>query len=89
MANFKRAEMRFIDEIFEMGGGYVLDFSNKTFAEFFEDDFGIVIYQDKYATRGTSKANHLRTFLEKEDGHVVGKVLRRLWEYREDGRHVG
>jgi hypothetical protein len=48
MVNLKRSEMRFIDEVFGMGSGYVLDFSNRTFAEFFEDEFGINIYHEKY-----------------------------------------
>jgi Abortive infection C-terminus len=84
MVNLKRSEMRFIDEVFGMGSGYVLDFVNRTFGEFFEDEFGINIYQDKYGTRGSSKANHLRAFIEAEDGFVVGRVLRRLWQERED-----
>lgn len=82
MATLKRSEMRFIDDVFDMGSGYVLDFSNRTFAEFFEDEFGINIYQEKYQGRGTSKANHLRGFIETEDGYTVGRVLRRLWTYR-------
>jgi hypothetical protein len=53
MANLKRSEIRFIDEIFDMGSGYVLDFSNKTFAEFFEDEFRVEIYQEKYQSRGS------------------------------------
>ena len=84
MANLKRSETRFIDEVFGMGSGYVLDFSNRTFAEFFEDEFGINIYHEKYGSRGSSKANHLRTFIEAEDGFLVGKVLRRLWQVREE-----
>ncbi len=30
--------MRFLEDLFEMGDGYVLDFTNATFAEFFEDE---------------------------------------------------
>jgi hypothetical protein len=71
MASLKRSEMRFIDEVFDMGSGYVLDFSNRIFAEFFEDEFRINIYQEKYQSRGTSKANHLRGFIDVEDGHLV------------------
>ncbi len=78
MANLKRSEMRFIDEVFDMGSGYVLDFSNRTFAEFFEDEFGVSIYQEQYQVRGTSKANHMRAFIDAEDGFLVGKVLRKL-----------
>src|SRR4051794_12546780 len=82
MATLKRSEMRFIDEVFDMGSGYVLNFSNRIFAEFFEDEFGIKIYEEKYGARGQSKANHLRCFIETEDGYLVAKVLRRLFEYR-------
>jgi hypothetical protein len=70
LANLKRSETRFIDEVFGMGSGYVLDFSNRTFAEFFEDEFGINIYHEKYGSRGSSKANHLRAFIEAEDGFL-------------------
>jgi hypothetical protein len=53
---FKRSDMRIFDDAFNMHGGYVLDFSDRTFAEFFEDEFGIEIYQDKYRFNGSSKA---------------------------------
>ena len=82
MASLKRSEMRFLDEVFDMRSGYVLDFSNRTFSEFFEDEFGIQIYQEKYQSRGGSKANLLRGFIDAEDGYMVGKVLRKLWDYR-------
>ena len=36
-------DMRIIDRVFEMEGGYVLDFSNQTFAEFFHDEFDVDI----------------------------------------------
>lgn len=83
MVKLKRSEMRIIDNAFDMGGGYVLDFSDRTFAEFFEDEFGIEIYTTKYGFNGTSKAKHLRAFVEIEDPHKVSQVLRKLWEYKE------
>jgi len=82
MPTIKRSEMRLIDEVFGMGAGYVLDFSNRTFSEFFEDEFGINIYQEKYQGRGSSKANLLRGFIDVEDGHTVGKALRKLYDHR-------
>jgi hypothetical protein len=30
-------DMRLIDDLFGTGGGYVLDFTDRTFAEFFSD----------------------------------------------------
>ena len=38
----KRSEMRIIDDALWMNGGYVLDFSNRTFDEFFEDKVGFL-----------------------------------------------
>jgi Abortive infection C-terminus len=75
--------MRVIDDAFEMHGGYVLDFRDRTFSEFFDDEFGINIYDAKYNLNGSSKARHLRAFIATEDEFMVARVLRRLWEHRE------
>jgi hypothetical protein len=83
MVALKHSEMRIIDAAFLMSDGYVLDFSNRTFSEFFEDEFHLGIYDDKYSHRGGSKANRLRAFIEFEDEYAVCRVLRRLWEYAE------
>jgi hypothetical protein len=58
-----------------MGGGYVLNFSNRTFAEFFLDSFGIDIYDEKYCRGSGSKANRMRAFWENESNYLVGKAL--------------
>lgn len=78
MVTTKRSEMRQIDQVVGMEGGYVLDFSNRTFSEFFEDEFGINIYDDKYQLRGSSKPKLLRGFIDVEDGYLVGQALRKL-----------
>lgn len=65
-----------------MTSGYVLDFSDRTIAEFFEDEFGIDFYDEKYSFNGTSKAKRLRAFIETEDSPVVSYVLRALWNHR-------
>lgn len=88
MASLKRSEMRIFDDAFDMHGGYVLDFSDRTFSEFFEDEFGINIYQEKYRFNGSSKAKHLRAFIQTEDDYTVAKVVRALWQHRDSsGRH--
>ena len=84
MTNLKRSEMRLIDSALGMGSGYVLNFSDRTFAEFFDDEFRIDVDQQRYKTRGTSKANRLRSFIDQEDEHLVARVLRRLWKEREE-----
>jgi len=82
MVKLRRSEARTIDEALDMTSGYVLDFSDRTMAEFFEDHFGIEIYDDKYGFNGTSKAKHLRAFIQVEEAPVVSYVLRALWDHR-------
>lgn len=83
MVQLKHSEMRVIDDALDMNGGYVLNFSDRTFAEFFDDEFGIKIYQEKYVINGSSKAKHMRAFIVTEDEFTVARVLRRFWEHRE------
>ncbi len=83
MVSLKRSDQRLLDDAFEMRGGYVLNFSDRTMAEFFEDELGIDIYQDKYAFNGTSKAKRLRAFVAAEDEYAVARALRALWKHRE------
>ena len=87
MANLKPAEKKFFEDIFGMETGYVLDFSNQTFAEFFRDTVGIDIYDDKYSFNGNSKAKRLRVFWEIESDEIVRKVLKELveiWKYNQE-----
>ena len=78
--------MRLIDDLFGMGGGYVLDFSNKTFADFFIEELEINIDNPRYDTEGTSKAKRLRFFLKSSDPQIRIRTLLALWEYRETNR---
>lgn len=83
MVALKRSDMKIIDDALAMSSGYVLNFSDRTFAEFFEDEFRLDIDDPRYRTRGTSKANRLRSFIDQQDEYTVAKVLRRLWQHRE------
>jgi hypothetical protein len=74
-------DMRVIESVLEMGGGYVLDFSNRTFSAFFKD-FGVDIERDDFSLEGTSKANRLRCFLHRVSPPLSGKVLAALLELR-------
>src|SRR3546814_20633175 len=84
MVSLKRSDIRILDDAFDMHSGYVLNFSDRTMAEFFEDEFGVDIYQDKYGFDGTSKAKTLRAFIETVDEYTVAKVARPLWQHREN-----
>jgi hypothetical protein len=64
------------------GAGYVLDFSDRTFTLFFDEEFGIDIDQEKYRANGTSKGKRLREFLTIVDGATASRVLRTLWDHR-------
>lgn len=64
-----------------MKSGYVLDFSDRTFEQFVRDAVGRGIYDGAYSFNGTSKAKHLRSFLEVEPNHVVGTLIAALVEY--------
>src|SRR5262245_19040867 len=70
-----------------MGSGYVLDFSNRTFAEFMIDTARVDPYDAKYnAFSGSgSKANLLRAIWKVEPNHVVGKVLAEMLTLCNDG----
>lgn len=81
MSSFKMLERQCIEELFGMGSGYVLDFSNPTFSEFFRESARIDIYSEKYAINGDSKAKRLRAFIELESDVLVGRVLFDLVEY--------
>ncbi len=64
-----------------MESGYVLNFSDRTFGEFFEEAAGVDIHSERYTIQGTSKANKLRAFWKLESDYLVGKVLQALVDY--------
>ena len=76
-------DMPIIDKVFEMEGGYVLDFSNRNFAEFFQDELDINIDDSRWAAQGESKAKRLRYYLRQADRETALDTLNALWEYRE------
>jgi hypothetical protein len=75
MSDLNGIEKRKLERALGMGSGYVLNFSNRTFAEFFRDSFGIDIYDAKYDYGSGSKANRMRAFWEREGNYLVGRVL--------------
>jgi hypothetical protein len=81
MSSLKMLERQCFEELFGMSSGYVLDFSNRTFAEFFSENSGVDIYACKYEVNGDSKAKRLRAFIELETDSLVGKTLSGLLEY--------
>lgn len=83
MANFKSTEMRFLDSIFNMGGGYVLDFSNRTTSDFFSEELEIDIDHEMFSAEGTSKARRVKCLLQSADTLTACRVLEALWRHRQ------
>ncbi len=46
--DLNRSEKRALEEPLQMEAGYVLDFSNNTIEEYFEDEFNIQFYDKKF-----------------------------------------
>lgn len=83
LSDLTMVEKRVLEEALQMGGGYVLDFSDRTFNEFVSEATGIDIDEEKYRHLGTSKANRLRTFWRIEPNHVVGQLIAAAAQYAE------
>jgi hypothetical protein len=80
--SLRAMDMRLIDDLFEMAGGYVLDFSDRTFGEFFEQELAIDIGHPRFRADGTSKAKRLRYLLKVSTPSMRIRILTALWEYR-------
>lgn len=67
--------------LFEMGNGYVLNFSNSSFQKFIYSLTKIDIENPKYAKKGSSKAKRLRSFWDIESDYNVGILMKEMLEY--------
>jgi hypothetical protein len=81
--NIRTIDMKLVDDLFEMNGGYVLDFSDRTMGRFFLEELNVDIDEPAYLDNGTSKAKRLRCFLNKVDLATAIQTLKALWKYRE------
>src|SRR5271166_5532656 len=81
MSDLTFVEKNKFEKFFQMSTGYVLDFSNRSFAEFVLDSTGRDIYDSRYEYSGGSKANRLRAFWQKEENGVVGKLMGDMLDY--------
>lgn len=85
MPNIRSLDMQFLDELFkgDKGAGYVLNFSDATFSQFFAEELNVDIDDPAYAEHGSSKGKRLRCYLQKVQIPSVVTTLKALWEYRE------
>ncbi len=78
--------MRLVDDLvdFVRGQGFVLDFSDTSFADFFASELKVNIDDPQYAANGRSKGKRLRYFLQTCDDATAVRALEALWEHRSD-----
>lgn len=88
MSDLSGSDRRKLERLLGMGGGYVLNFSDRTFGDFF-DDYRVEIDAERYRMRGISKANRMRAFWELDGNHVVGRVIGGLIDYAAEEQCFG
>ncbi|UYQ72866.1 hypothetical protein OF122_03570 [Pelagibacterium flavum] len=77
MSSLTDIDKRYLEKLFGMPSGYVLDYSDATYGEFF-GRHNIDIHGRKYQTYGTSKAKKMRAFWEQEPDKIVAPVLNEM-----------
>lgn len=85
MASIDFIERDCFERLFGMGGGYVLDFTNREFQEFIYEKIQLDVYA-KY--HGLSKAKILRSIMAEYDDVTVGKLLLEFMRYMQARRLV-
>ncbi len=91
MSSLRSVDLSLIDEVFrgDSGKGWVLDFSNRTFSDFFARELSVDIDAPQYAKDGDSKGKRFRCFLGQVDDKTAAETLRAFWEQREALRGIG
>lgn len=89
MATLSTIEKSILEKLFQMGSGYVLNFSDRSMGEFFRDDIGIDIYDQKYNYSSGSKANRMRGLWQIADNRLVGKSILKLIDYLDSQTMIG
>src|SRR6202043_383463 len=84
MSNLTYVERRKLEQFLGMRSGYVLDFSNRTFAEFIRDSTGRDIFDSSNNYSSGSKTNRLRAFWQKEANPLVGKLMSDMLDYADE-----
>lgn len=80
MSDLTALEGRKLEKLLGMADGYVLNFSDRTYRDFFID-YRIDIDAAQYRTGGDSKAKRMRTFWAIAPNHTVGRALEGLIAY--------
>lgn len=89
MANLSYQDKIYLEEYLQMGGGYLLDFSNDSLQRFVNDEVQIDIYHNNYDKYGDSKARRIRAVWDVESDFLIGKLLKSFIGYYKAKQVVG
>jgi len=81
MSSLTAMDRNLLEKFLNMKSGYVLNFSDKTFEDFFVESVDVDIHDKQFTIIGTSKANKMRAFWKVQPDHVVCKLLTDLIDY--------
>lgn len=86
MSGLRAIDLGVVDDLvdFIRGRGYVLNFSDASFSQFFAAELDVDIDDPAYADFGGSKGKRLKRFLQKVDDRTALRTLKALWEHRVD-----
>jgi hypothetical protein len=89
MSSLTLPERRKLEKFFDMKTGWVLNMSDRAFAELVAHSAGLNIFDLRYNRVTGSRANRLRAFWDIENDSVVGGLLKELVDYAYDGVRRG
>ncbi|MGD1038789.1 MAG: restriction endonuclease [Roseiarcus sp.] len=84
MSSLRTIELSILDDLvdFVRGPGFVLDFSDRSFSQFFATELNVDIDDPAYADLGGSKGKRLRRFLQKVDDPTALRTIKAMWDHR-------
>lgn len=84
MSDLTAKERRALEAFLGMSSGYVLNFSDRTYARFFTEEVDRNIDDPRFRIQSGSKAWRMRAFWDQEDNWVVTKCLAALLNLARD-----
>ena len=81
MSSLKTNEKLLLEKLLQMESGYVLNFSDRTIADFFRDSLNVDLYAKEYDFASGSKANRIRGFWLQASDNLVAKSIQELLSY--------
>jgi len=88
MSSLTNSERIKLEKLFDMSGGYVIDFSNPSFKRFVYNSIKVDVDNVKYSTYGGSKANRLRSIWDIESDKNVGKLTEEMLQHLKTSKEI-